>query len=80
MEGAFNRLRGDTTPGNSGNRTLRSIRWLIRGTLLQSSLDNWDVFQGLWDGILEGKVDSEIRGQVIGIQTQMQSFNFFFGI
>ena len=47
MEGAFNRLREDTTPGNSGNRTLSSIRWLIRETLLQSSLDNWDVFQEL---------------------------------
>ena len=30
----------------------------------------------MWDDILEGKVDSEIRGQVIYVQTQ--SFNFFF--
>ena len=28
-------------------------------------------------GILEGKTDSEIRGQVIGVQTQMQIFFFF---
>ena len=52
-------------------------RWVIRGTLLLCILDNWAVFQKLWDKILEGKVDSEIRGQVIGVQTQMQSFNFF---
>ena len=56
----FNRLREDTTPGNSGNRTLCSNRWVIRGTLLQSILDNWAAFQELWDRILEGKVDSEI--------------------
>ena len=49
-------------------------------TLLQSILDKWAVFQELWDRILERKVDSEIRGQVVGVQTQMQSFNFFFGI
>ena len=55
-------------------------RWVIRGKLLLCILDNWAVFQKLWDKILEGKVDSEIRGQVIGVQTQMQSFNFFFGI
>ena len=79
-ERAFSRLREDTKPGNSGNRTLCSNRWVIWGTLLQSILDNWAVFQGLWDGILEGKVDSEIRGQVKGVQTQMQSFNFFFGM
>ena len=29
---------------------------------------------------LKGRVDSRVRGQVIGVQTQMQSFNFFFGI
>ena len=76
-ERAFNRLREDTTPENSGNRTLYSNRWVNRVTLLQNILDNWAVFQELWDGILEGKVDSEIRGQVIGVQKQMQNFNFF---
>ena len=35
-------------------------------------------FQELLDDILEKKVDSEIRGQVIRNQTQKQSFNFFF--
>ena len=33
--------------------------------MLQSTLDNCAVFQELWDGILEGKVEGEIRGQVI---------------
>ena len=33
-----------------------------------------------WDRILEEKVDSEIQGQVIGAQTKMQRFNFFFRI
>ena len=79
-EGTFNRLTEDTTPGNSGNRTLCSNRWVIRGTLLQSILDNWAVFQELRNGILEGKVDLEIRGQVIGVQTQTQNFDSFFGI
>ena len=79
-EGASNRLREDTAPGNSGGRALCSNRWSVRGTLLKTILDNWHVFQELWDDILEGKVDSEIRGQVIRVQTQKQSFNFFFWI
>ena len=41
-------------------------------------LDNRTVFDELLDDILEGKVDSEIRGQVMRVQTQKQSFNFFF--
>ena len=36
------------------------------------------MFQELWDDILEGKEYSEIQGQVIRVQTQKQSFNFFF--
>ena len=35
------------------------------------------------DGILKvkvkGKVDSEIRSQIIGVQTQIQRYNFDFG-
>ena len=39
-EGASNRLREDTAPGNSGDRELSSNRWTVRGTLMQSILDN----------------------------------------
>ena len=68
----------DTTPGISGNRTLSSNRWVIRKTLLQNILDNWAVFQELWDRILQGKVDSQIQNEVIGVHMQIQSFNLFF--
>ena len=70
-------MREDTTPGNSGDKALNSNRYTIRGTLLQSILHNSAVFQELWDGILEGKVDYEIRGQVIGFQTHMQNLISF---
>ena len=56
---------------------MSSNRWADRGTLLRNILDNWADFQEIWDEILEEKVDSEIRGQVIGVQKQMQMFNFF---
>ena len=71
-------MREDTAPGNSSDRALCSNRWTVRGTLLQTISDNWAVFQELRNDILEEKEDSEIRGQVIHVQTQKQSFNFFF--
>ena len=74
------RLREDTVPGNSSDRALCSNCWTVRGTLFQSILDNWAVFQEMWDDILEGKVDSKNWGQFISVQTQKQSFNFFFWI
>ena len=80
MEAAFNRLREGTAPGNSGDRTLCSNRWAVRRTMLQNNLDDWVVIQELWGGILEGKVHSGIRGQVLGVQVQIQTFNFLFGI
>ena len=79
-ERAFNRLREETPPGNSGYATLYPTRWTVRVVSLQSILDNWDVFQELWDEILEERVDPEVRVRVVGVQTQMQSFNFFFGM
>ena len=30
--------------------------------------------------MVKGRVDSRVRGQVIGVRTQMQSFDVFFGI
>ena len=39
-EEASNRLREDTAARNSGDRGLCSNHWTVRGTLLQSVLDN----------------------------------------
>ena len=62
----------ETAQGNSGNRILFPNRWTVRGA------GNWAIFQELYDGILERRVDLEVRCQVIGVQMQMQSFNFSF--
>ena len=48
--------------------------------LSQSILDYWAVSQELRDAVLKKRVDSRVRSQAIDIQTQMQSFNFFFGV
>ena len=46
-------------------------RWTVRGSSLQSILDNWVVFQKeLWDEILQERVDSEVRGKAAGAQTK----------
>ena len=46
----------------------------------QNILDNWAVSQKLWDEILKRRVVLRARSQVIDVQSQMQSFNFFIGI
>ena len=68
----------DTAQGNSGDRILFPNRWAVGGASLRNILGNWAVFQELCDGILERRVDLEVRCQVVGVQMQMQSFNFSF--
>ena len=79
-EGASSTLRKDNTTGNFGDTILWLNCWTVRGALSQSILDNWTVSQELQDAVLKGRVDSRARSQVIDVQTQMQSFNFFFGM
>ena len=64
----------------NGDTVLWPNCWTVRGALSQSILVNWAVSQELRDAVLKGRVDSRAQSQVIDVQTQMQSFNFFFGI
>ena len=79
-EGASSRLWKDNAAGNFGDTILWPNCWTVRGALSQSILDNWAVSQELWDAVLKGIVDSRALSEVIDVQTQMQSFNFFFEI
>ena len=79
-KGASNRLRKGNEPWIFGDTILCPNCWTVREALSESILDNSVVSQKLRNGILKGRVDSRVRGQAIGVQTQMRSFNFFFGI
>ena len=38
------------------------------------------MLQDLWDEVLAGSLDSEVRACVIGVKAQMQTYGFFFGM
>ena len=77
---AFNRLSEETARKNSGYRTLCPTCSTFRALSLQSILDNLAVFQELRDVILERRVDPEVRSRFVGVQNQIQRFDFYFGI
>ena len=79
-EGASSRLRKGNAAVNFGDTVLWPNCWTVRGALSQSILDNWAVSQELRDEVLKRRVDSRARSKVIRVQTQIQSFNFFFGV
>ena len=77
---ASSRLRKHNAAGNFGDAISWPNCWTVREALSQSILDNWAVSQELWGAVLKGRVDSRARSQVIDVQMQMQSLNFFSGI
>ena len=70
----------DNAAGNFGDTKLWQNCWTVRGALSQSILDNYAVSQELRDAVLKGRVNLRAVFQVIDVQRQKQSFNFFFGL
>ena len=73
----FQRLKSEIAPETPGFRVLCPTRWTVRALSLQSVLDNFEVLLGVWE---ESNIDSETRARIIGVEVQMLSFDFLFGL
>ena len=47
---------------------------------LQSILDNYKVLLEVWNDSLSSRLDGEMRARIIGVNTQMYTYDFLFGI
>ena len=52
----------------------------LRATCFQRVIDNYNALLKLWNDCLETRIESDVRGGIIGCQTQMKKFDFFFGL
>ena len=52
----------------------------MRASCFQRILDNYVALLQEWIISLDGKLQSDIRGRIIGCQAQMNTFDFFFGL
>lgn len=60
---------------------LSVTRWTVRGNAYQKIQSNYDPLMKLWDASLAtGKLDSEVKARIIGVQNQMAEFQFFYGL
>ena len=55
-------------------------RWTVRATTYKKVLSNYDPLLNLWDVCLQDKLDKEIRSRIIGCESQMKTFEFFYGL
>ncbi|XP_041374138.1 zinc finger MYM-type protein 1-like [Gigantopelta aegis] len=73
-------LKTEMNPDKPGFHVLCPTRWTVRAASLCSVLDNYSVLQSLWEICYEFVKDSETHARIVGVQSQMFSFDFLFGV
>ena len=61
-------------------RLLSETRWTVRAGSLSSIYENYKELDQLWTWCLDVYKDTESKARVNGVQSQMQSFDYFFGL
>ena len=73
----FQKLKHDLATDTPSFRVLCPTRWTVHAAALQSVLDNYEVVLGVWEEPKNSQIDSEMKAaRIIGIETQMLTFNF----
>jgi len=76
----FDKIKEELSPDAPSFRVLCPTRWTVRAKSLKSVLDNYAVLQQLWECVLDSRVDPDVRARVIGVQAQMETFDYYFGV
>ena len=63
-----------------GFRVLCPTRWTVRAESMKSILDNWVALQQVWDESLDGNLEPEIKSRIIGVKSQMTTFDYFYRV
>ena len=76
---AFDRIKSEVVEEDrfaSGIRTLCPTRWNSIGSILE----NYLVLKRLWKECLEAKLEPDVKGRIIGVDTQMSRYCLLFGL
>ena len=74
------KIRKDISLEYPGFRVLCPTRWTVRAESMKSILDNWVALQQVWDESLDENLEPEIKSRIIGIKSQMITFDYFYGV
>ena len=75
----LSRLREEVLSDASVIRILYPICWTVRAEALQNVFKNYEVLMELWEKSAEVKNDTEMKVWILGVQSAMQTFDFFCG-
>ena len=76
----FQKLKEELTPTTLVFQTLCPTCWTVRAASLQGVVDNWKMLQELWEECLAKKLGPDIKGCMIGVQHQMTTCDYFYGV
>ena len=63
-----------------GIRTFCPTRWTVRGHSIESILSNYNTLKQLWEECLKTNLQPDVKGRVIGVQSQMVQFDLLFDL
>ena len=69
--------------GEAVNRIskLSTTRWTVRANCSQRIIDNYSLLYELWDECLkESGLNRDVKSRIIGCKSQMETFDFYFGL
>ena len=76
----FEKLKSELAPDCPGFRVLCPTRWTVRAISMESILNNYEVLLFLWEKSLADRLDSDMHARILGVQRQMMTFDFLFGV
>ena len=74
------KIRKDISLEYPGFRVLCPTRWTVRAESMKSIFDNWVALQQVWDESFDENLKPEIKGRIIGVKSQMNTFKLFYGV
>ena len=57
-----------------------ATRWTVRATTMRKVMTNHQLLFDIWDLCLEENLDRETLSRIVGCQSQMTTFRFFYGL
>ena len=79
-DSVFEKLKSEWAPDCTGFRVLCPTRWAVRAISMEIILNNYEVLLFLRKESLAGRLDSDMRARILGVQAQMMTFDFLFGV
>ena len=77
----FSKIKEEMAPSDPGFRTLYPTRWTVRADSLARVRINYAVLQSSLESFLEmASRDMEMSAKVNGIASQLEKFDFLFGV